>query len=97
MSIVNAVKRQIIIEEQGQDMPVITAKPVLYFMAISGNTHQQIAAYSEADARERATILFGRMVRGFYQVFPCDVDYSAYPDIQVRKDLALGGFGGRAA
>lgn len=94
---VNACKRQLTVEVQGLESIAITAKPVLYFMAIRGNTRQQIVAYSESDAYERAVSLLGRGLRCFYQLFPLDVDYSDYPDVQAKKDIALGGFGGRAA
>jgi hypothetical protein len=103
MSIVNVCKKQITVETEDQSYetkelsaPVITVKPILYFVAINGNQYQQIAAYSETDALERAKKILGKVV-DFYQVFPIDVDYSAYPDVQAKKDLALGGFGGRAA
>jgi len=65
-------------------------KPVLYFMAIGGGSYQSIAAYSIEEARDRAEAILGR-VSDFYQVFPTDVDYSEYPDVQRLKDIALTG------
>jgi hypothetical protein len=92
-----ALKRPIVIETQGQEgVALITAKPILYFMAINRGKCQQIAAYSEADAQERAKKVLGGFT-SFYQVFPVDVDYRDYPEVQALKDVALGGFGGSAA
>lgn len=76
--------------------PMITVKSILYFVAVGGGKCQQIAAYTEVDARRQAGKLL-KTVSDLYQTFPVDVDYSAYPDVQAKKDLALGGFGGRAA
>lgn len=64
-------------------------KPVLYFVAVYQDKYQRIAAYSAESAKQRAIELLGN-INTFYQVFPFDVDYSDYPDIQARKLAALG-------
>lgn len=65
-------------------------KPVLYFVAVYQDKMQRIAAYSQETAKQRALELLGG-ISNFYQVFPFDVDYSDFPEIQARKIAALGG------
>lgn len=66
-----------------------SSRPLLYFVAIKNGMKFNYVARKEYDARSQASQELGSC-SDFYQVFPPDVDYSEYPEIQALKDKALG-------
>ncbi len=65
-------------------------RPILCFAAVYKGKHTRLRTYTEKEARKQAWIQLGGITE-FYQTFPADVDYSAYPEIQALKVAALGG------